>query len=109
MAEYTLKHGAKLRTVDNDEPEENAVVFKIQAFKKSGKYYADYPLALVDYTKEKIEAMQYLGTEEEKSAVYHIISDLIDFLKNGRPFYQGMHLVVNCDSFFPIMIPAEGV
>lgn len=102
---YTLKNGAKIKTV-NENDIDNAVIFKIQAFKKSGKYYADHNLVLDGYTKEEITRMQCQGDNTEKSFCYNLVQDLIDFLTNDRTFYKDMTLVVNCDEFFPFMIPA---
>lgn len=72
----------------------------------SGKYYASFRLILEKYTKVQIDSMQRGGTEDEKDFCYHLISDLVGFLKYDRPFYKEFALVVNCDSFFPMMIKA---
>lgn len=108
MERYKLGCGAVIYKEENDiVPSENSVVFNVQVFKESsGKYYTSFRLILEKYTKVQIDSMQRGGTEDEKDFCYHLISDLVGFLRYDRPFYKEFALVVNCDSFFPMMIKA---
>lgn len=108
MDRYTLQNGETVLYMgDSVIPSENSVVFRIQVFKESGKFYTEFFLILEKYTKEQVEKMQTSKDESERTEAYNIISDVIGFLKNDRPFFKDMTLVVNCDTYFPILIHGE--
>ena len=82
---------------------ENTVIFKVQAFKPSGKYYTSFNLILDRITIDDIKEWQ--TSPRNASNAYNLFADITNFLRYKRPFYENMILVVNCDSFYPILIP----
>ena len=81
---------------------EDTVIFNIQAFKMSGKYYTSIRLILEGITAKDIQNWKEHPTEDKNS--YTMFNNIIDFIKHKRPFFRDMDLVINCDSFYPIMI-----
>ena len=81
---------------------EDTVIFNIQAFKMSGKYYTSICLILEGITAKDIQDWKEHPTDDKNP--YDLFNHIIDFLKHKRPFFRDMDLVINCDSFYPIMI-----
>ena len=81
---------------------EDTVIFNIQAFKMSGKYYTSIRLILEGITAKDIQDWKEHPTEDKNS--YAMFNNIIDFIKHKRPFFRDMDLVINCDSFYPVMI-----
>ena len=108
---HTLENGISLIEMDKADVSKstwtNSIVFDIQAFKPSGKFYGDVCLVLEGYTQEQINQMRHTKMVDW---CYEMMDSLALFLRYHRPFYKNMNLVVNCncDVFFSFMIPYDG-
>lgn len=108
MIKHKLESGAEfVMCGSKSQIPPNSVIFELTTFKKSGKFYAKGYIYLSNYSPTDLENLKCSNKQEDNQTWWVIYKSIVDYVKEHKNIFDGMYIVINCEDYWPTLIPIQ--